>query len=243
MRLDPFGKTQGRLRFSPHRRWIALGTDPVRSAGRFLFQRRVSISDSQALGQILAKKRNDAAQSLVLSGVNELVNQKLAVLAAIAAHENPMSKGEPSRSRREKINRAASCFQHWMHRRWNRFHLQQPHAFRFFYAGRFCVENFRVRQRDAFTQDSGLLFGGPIGGQGQQSFELGFRELWVHSVKCSKNLAIAVDWGFLRQPRMLSGPQNGASRAAATWTGRSQDGVSGSERIKTPYNFSGRDVV
>ena len=37
--------------------------------------------------------------------------------------------------------------------------------------------------------------------------------------------------------RMVGVSQNGASRAAATWTGRSQDGVSGSERVKRPTIF------
>jgi len=59
-----------------------------------------------------------------------------------------------------------------MRRRWNRIHSQHVDAFRPLHAGCYRVSDFFFGKGDALVQYPLLLFGSPIGRQGQQDFQM-----------------------------------------------------------------------
>lgn len=80
-------------------------TEALRGFVSFLFQRRFAIANGSAFKKILAQKRHDAAEPLVLRGVHEFVNDQPAIAPAVRTNKDAVLQREPRRRGREKIDR------------------------------------------------------------------------------------------------------------------------------------------
>lgn len=82
----------------------------LRQCDGFLFHRRGAVASRGTFEKIFSQEGNNSAQSLVLRGVNELMQKKIAILPAIGAHKDAVAHSEPAWFRRQEINRVVSGF-------------------------------------------------------------------------------------------------------------------------------------
>jgi len=88
------------------------------------------ISEGCALSQIGLQKRNNSAESLILSSVRQFVGDQLTVAPVICAHEDAIVEGQAARSRSDKIDRSRRGFQGRMTRNRDRINPQQTNPLR-----------------------------------------------------------------------------------------------------------------
>ena len=79
-------------------------TDSRCRCNRFQFQRRIRIADGRALENVSLEKRQDAAESLKLRGVDQFVRNQRAITPVIRANKNSILQCQTARSGSEKIN-------------------------------------------------------------------------------------------------------------------------------------------
>lgn len=71
-----------------------------------MFHRRRGVTDGQALVQILPEERFNAAEPLILRGVDQLMGNEGAIGPAVSPDKNPVAQSETARRGSKKMNRS-----------------------------------------------------------------------------------------------------------------------------------------